>query len=172
MCVFHDKGSTDIFGKTHVLCICLKIKFFLYMGHSILSILPHLCLNFPVKEAYLPRPNWGEVDLDWQLSSPVVIGNTPTRLFNFPSSWPRQTGHFPLVSLGTNEAIFTLFNDSMHICRIDMHSGHDQHQIRNGSNYHWKYTHKWNFMVVAEPNGNNSLFIYMLTVLLHQLTHI
>ena len=44
----------------------------------------------------------------------TVIGNTPARFFNFPSSWPRQTGLFPLVNLGKNEAIFTLFNDSMH----------------------------------------------------------
>ena len=42
----------------------------------------------------------------------VVIGKAPASFFNFPSSWPRQAGLFPLESLGTNEALFTLFNDS------------------------------------------------------------
>ena len=49
-------------------------QFFLYVGHSHETILPCLCLELPVKEAYLPRPEWGAVEIDWQLLSPVTGG--------------------------------------------------------------------------------------------------
>ena len=44
----------------------------LYVGHSNFTLLPNFCLNFPVKEAFFPRPKCGPVDLDCQLFSPVT----------------------------------------------------------------------------------------------------
>ena len=41
------------------------------------------------------------------------------------------------------------------ICRMDMHSTlsvHCQSHIWNHTCYYWKHKHKWNFLVVAEPN--------------------
>ena len=49
-----------------------KSEVLLNMEHSIFTILPHLCLNFPVKDAYFPRPEWGAVDSDSQVFSPVT----------------------------------------------------------------------------------------------------
>ena len=45
---------------------------FLYIEHPEMEIVPHLCLELPVKEAYLPRPEGGTVEIDWQLLSPVT----------------------------------------------------------------------------------------------------
>ena len=46
---------------------------FLYMEHPEMEIVRHLCLELPVKEAYLPRPAGGAVEIDWQLLSPVTM---------------------------------------------------------------------------------------------------
>ena len=59
----------------------LKSEILLYVGHSFLTILLHLCLDFPVQEAYLPRPECGAVDLDGQLLSPVTTDHGFVKLY-------------------------------------------------------------------------------------------
>ena len=49
-----------------------EMEILLYVGHSEMKMVPHLCLKLPVKEAYLPRPECGAVEIDWQLFSPVT----------------------------------------------------------------------------------------------------
>ena len=36
------------------------------------EIVPHVCLELPGKEAYMPRSARGVVEIDWQLLSPVT----------------------------------------------------------------------------------------------------
>ena len=38
-----------------------------------MEIMPSLCLELPGKEAYMPRPEGGTVEIDWQLLSPVTM---------------------------------------------------------------------------------------------------
>ena len=66
---FNDKGLTHIFGNIHVLVRSVNL---LYVGHSEIKIVPYLCLMMPVKKAYLPGPEFGAVETDWQLLSPVT----------------------------------------------------------------------------------------------------
>ena len=44
----------------------------LYMAHPKIKVMPPLCLVLPDKEAYMPRPDGGTVEIDWQLLSPVT----------------------------------------------------------------------------------------------------
>ena len=41
-------------------------------------------------------------------SRTVVIGKAPTTFFNCRTFWPRLTGHFPLLSPGTDEAFLSI----------------------------------------------------------------
>ena len=41
-----------------------------------MKILPYLCLELPVQEVYLPRPECAAVEIDWQLLSPVSMFNS------------------------------------------------------------------------------------------------
>ena len=40
--------------------------------HPKIKIVPPLCLVLPGKEAYMPSPEGGAVEIDWQLLSPVT----------------------------------------------------------------------------------------------------
>ena len=51
-------------------CVCTVN--FLYVEHTEIEIVPLLCLELPVKEAYLSRPEGGEVEIGCQLLSPVT----------------------------------------------------------------------------------------------------
>ena len=42
------------------------------MTHPKMKIVPPLCLELPGTEAYMPRPEGGAVEIDWQLLSPVT----------------------------------------------------------------------------------------------------
>ena len=44
----------------------------LYMDHPEMKIVPPLCLELPGKEAHMPWPDGGTVEIDWQLLSPVT----------------------------------------------------------------------------------------------------
>ena len=81
--------------------------------------------------------------------------------FNFASFWPRQVGFFDwqLQAQKRHNFNFSVFH-IQEIYSTDTCTAYDQYQIRNSSNYHWKYTYKWNYMVVAEPNGEQ-FFIYL-----------
>ena len=45
----------------------------LYVPHPKMKIMPPLCLEWADKEAYMPRPDGGTVEIDWQLLSPVTL---------------------------------------------------------------------------------------------------
>ena len=51
-----------------------------------MKILPHLCLELPVQEAYLPRPECTAVEIDWQLLIPV----TTVPLYLYVASLPAE----------------------------------------------------------------------------------
>ena len=43
------------------------------MAQPKMKIMLPLCLEWPDKEVYMPRPDGGAVEIDWQLLSPVTM---------------------------------------------------------------------------------------------------
>ena len=103
----------------------------------------------------------------------VVIGKAPTNFFNCSSSWPSLAGLFPLLSPGIYEAFVSIVGMSR---TRNLMNGPAQYitnsHIWKHTYYCWKYINKWNFLGLLSLIGNNSLFIYILTVLLHEFIHI
>ena len=113
--------------------------------------------------------------INWQTTG-VVIGKLPTTFFNCPSSWPRMTGHFPLVSLVTEEAFLSIWGVAQTRFLQNSHVQYMTSTIYGLygithviiENTHRNEIFWWLLSLI----GNNSLFIYILTKLLHELIHI
>ena len=86
-------------------------------------------------------------------------------IFNCTSFWPRRVAFFACqVQAQMRHSFHFRACPGQDICRIDMRSGDYYVHIWEYSFYYWKHTHKWNYKVVSEQNGNNYLFILILTL--------
>ena len=145
-----------------------------FQSIQFLTLLLESCKNsdYKILSLFPFFPNWSKLDYPWTV---LMLGNTKSMqvYFNCASFWLSPIGLFDcqLQAQMRHNFHFSAWH-VQDIYRINMCSGHDQYHIWDYSFYLGKYTHRWNLMVVAEPNGNNSLFLLILTVLLHELTHI
>ena len=86
------KFISPIYGDKTLLSM-LQGEILLYVDHPKMKILPHLCLELPVQEAYLPRPECAAMEIDWQLLSPVTLLQHVNPLADLEGACP---AHAPL----------------------------------------------------------------------------